>query len=116
MAEQLAEVVMTIGFRERRASDSWFGDDRHRDSRLPEVSSQHAPRSYWEQLSADLVEVGQRQHGLRTRQVLGQPPVSHFGEAPQLLDHPKGVFTARPGPRARPVDQSASARSTAAAR
>ena len=53
-----------------------------------------------------LVEVGQRKHGLRARQVLGQTALSHFGEAPQLLDYPKGVFAARPGPRTRPVNHS----------
>jgi hypothetical protein len=66
--------------------------------------SQRTSRADWEQLSADLVEVGQRKHGLRSRQVLGQTAVSHFGETPQLLDYAKGVFAARPGPRARPVD------------
>src|ERR1035437_9070178 len=66
--------------------------------------SQRTSRADWEQLSADLVEVGQRKHGLRSRQVLGQTAVSHFGETPQLLDYAKGVFAASPGPRARPVD------------
>src|ERR1039457_2642064 len=66
--------------------------------------SQGISRADWEQLSADLVEVGQRKHGLRSRQVLGQTAVSHFGETPQLLDYAKGVFAASPGPRARPVD------------
>src|ERR1700730_8666536 len=70
----------------------------------PKCSSQCTPGPSWEQLSADLVEVGQRKHGLRSRQVLGQTAVSHFSEAPQLLDYAKGVFAARPGPRARPVD------------
>src|ERR1700758_2944999 len=95
---------MTIGFRERRSSDGWSSDGRHRDYLLLEISSQRTPGPSWEQLSADLVEVGQRKHGLRARQVLGQTAVSHFGEAPQLLDYPKGVFAARPGPRTRPVD------------
>jgi hypothetical protein len=36
------------------------------------------------QLSAHLVEVGQRKHGPRSRQVLGQTAISHFGEAPQF--------------------------------
>jgi hypothetical protein len=54
---------------------------------------------------SDLVEVGQREHGLRPCQVLGQAAISHFGEAPQLLDHAEGVLTA-----------CASARSTGAGR
>src|SRR3984893_5393029 len=70
----------------------------------PKCSSQCTPGPSWEQLSADLVEVGQRKHGLRARQVLSQAAVSHFSEAPQLLHYAKGVFAARPGPRARPVD------------
>src|ERR1039458_9161653 len=95
---------MRIGFKEWRLSDDWSGDERQRDCLLPEVSSQRTPGPSWEQLSADLVEIGQRKHGLRSRQVLGQTAVSHFGEAPQLLDYPKGVFATSPGPRARPVD------------
>ena len=52
----------------------------------------------------DLVEIGQSEHGLRPHQVLGQAPIAHLGEAPQLLDHPEGVFTTGPGARARPID------------
>src|ERR1700726_2983126 len=95
---------MTIGFNEWRLSDDRSCDERHRDCLLPEVSSQRTPGPCWEQLSADLIEISQRKHGLRPCQVLGQAAVSHFGEAPQLLDYAKGVFAARPGPRARPVD------------
>jgi hypothetical protein len=98
------KVVMTIGFNERRLSDDWSCDERHRDCLLPEVSLQRTPGPCWEQLSADLIEISQRKHGLRPCQVLGQAAVSHFGEAPQLLDYAKGVFAARPGPRTRPVD------------
>ena len=71
---------------------------------LPKVPSQRRAGPCWEQVSAHLVEVGQCKHGLRPGQVLGQAAVSHFGEAPQLLDYAKGVFAARPGPRTRPVD------------
>src|SRR5216684_317674 len=95
---------MTIELKELRSNDGWSGDVRRRNCLLPEVSSQLTPSPCWEQLSADLVEVGQRKHGMRARQVLGQTAVSHFGKTPQLLDYPKGVFAARPGPRARPVD------------
>src|ERR1700676_2834330 len=95
---------MTIGFNEWRLSDDWSCDERHRDCLLPEVSSQRTPGPCWEQLSADLIEISQRKHGLRPCQVLGQAAISHFGESPQLLDYPKGVFAARPGPRTRPVD------------
>src|SRR6516164_10036663 len=68
--------------------------------------SQDAPRPRWEQLTPELVQIGQRKHGVRPGQVLGQPAVSDLGKTPQLLDHPKCVFTTRPGPRARPIDES----------
>src|ERR1700694_2329076 len=97
---------MTIGFNEWRLSDDWSCDERHRDCLLPEVSSQRTPGPCWEQLSAELIEISQRKHGLHPCQVLGQTAVSHFGEAPQLLDYPQGVFAASPGPRARPVDHT----------
>src|SRR5690242_14832426 len=54
----------------------------------------------------DLVEIGQSEHGLRPRQVLGQTPIAHLGEAPQLLDHPEGVFAAGASARARPIDSA----------
>lgn len=95
MLKDWLKVVMTIGFNEWRLNDDWSGDERHRDCLLPEVSSQRTPGPCWEQLSADLIEISQRKHGLRPCQVLGQAAVSHFGEAPQLLDYAKGVFAAR---------------------
>src|SRR5215469_2630166 len=55
---------------------------------------------------SDLVEVGQREHGLCPRQVLGQAAIAHLGEAPQLLDHPEGVLAAGAGARACPIDHA----------
>ena len=81
------------------------GDGRCRGCLRPEGYSQHAPGPWREQLSADLVEVGQCEHGLRSRQVLGQASIPHLGEAPQLLDDPKRMLAAGSGPRASPVDQ-----------
>jgi hypothetical protein len=52
------------------------------------------------------VEISQSEHGLRPRQVLGQTAVSHFGEAPQLLDQAKGVLAAGARARARPIDHA----------
>ena len=52
----------------------------------------------------DSVEVGQGEHGLRPRQVLGQAAVAHLGETPQLLDHAEGVFAAGARARTRPID------------
>src|SRR5271157_2263333 len=95
----------TIMLKGNFATGCWLLASGGRHLRFSRSGSPHAPRSCGEQLSADLVEVGQRKHGLRSGQVLGQTAVSHFGEAPQLLEHPKGMFAARPGPRARPVDQ-----------
>jgi hypothetical protein len=89
-----ATTIRRIGNGTRRC---WLLASGCRHLRFSRSGSQHAPRSCREQKSADLVEIGQRKHGLRSRQVLGQTAVSHFGEAPQLLDHPKGVFAARPG-------------------
>src|SRR6202043_3419607 len=65
-----------------------------------------APRLYREQPAADLVEIGQRKHGLRPRQVRGQPAVSNLAETPQLLDHPKGMLATGAGPRAGAIDHS----------
>jgi hypothetical protein len=52
----------------------------------------------------ELVEIGEREHGLRPCQVLGQAAIAHLGEAPELLDHAKGVLAASAGARARPID------------
>src|SRR5215831_5960955 len=68
--------------------------------------SQEAPRPWREQLAPELVEIGERKHGLRAGQILSQPAVSDLGKAPQLLDHPKRVFTAGSGPRACLIDQT----------
>jgi hypothetical protein len=68
--------------------------------------SQDAPRPCREQLAPELVQIGQRKHGLRPGQILGQTAVSDLGKAPQLLDHPKRVFAAGPGPRAGLIDQA----------
>src|SRR5258708_22905109 len=94
---------MTIGFRERRSSDGWSCDSRRRDC-LPEVSSQRTPSPGWKQLAAHLVEVGQRKHSVRARQVLGQASILYLGEAPQLLDHSESMLAAGARPRARPID------------
>src|SRR5262245_56506993 len=68
--------------------------------------SKDTPRLRREQLAPELVQLGQRKHGLRPGQVLGQTAVSALGKAPQLLDHPKRVFATGRGPRARPIDQA----------
>ena len=54
----------------------------------------------------ELVKVGQGEHGLRPRQVLGQAAIAHLGEAPQLLDHAEGVLAASTRARARPIDHA----------
>src|ERR1700751_727642 len=60
--------------------------------------SRRTPRLWREQLSPQLIKVGQREHGLRPRQILGQATVSHLGEAPQLLEHPKRMLATGAGP------------------
>src|ERR1700720_3933144 len=97
---------MTIGFRERRSSDGWSCDSRRRDCLLPEVSSQRTPSPGWKQLSAHLVEVGQRKHSVRARQVLGQASIPYLGEAPQLLDHSESMLATGARSRAGPIDHS----------
>jgi hypothetical protein len=93
---------------------STFRKERRQGSRLLAARSGHshyfrlagsqgAPRSGREQLMPDLVKVGQCEHGLRPRQILGQAAISHLGEAPQLLDHAEGVFAAGASARARPI-------------
>src|ERR1700732_4413408 len=98
----MAEVVMTSGLEERRSSDSWW---RWSPQRLLAARSFLTAHT-WPLLGAAFGApgVGQRKHGLRSRQVLGQTAISHFGKTPQLLDYAKGVFTTSPGPRACPVD------------
>src|ERR1700728_2129371 len=73
---------------------------------LPEGSSPRTPGLYRKQLSANLVEIGQCEHGLRSGQVLGQAAISDLGEAPELLNDAKGVLATGSGPRARAVDHS----------
>src|SRR6266436_1011596 len=94
---------MTIGFRERRSVMVGRAIVAA-DCLLPEVSSQRTPSPGWKQLSAHLVEVGQRKHSVRARQVLGQASIPYLGEAPQLLDHSESMLAAGARPRARPID------------
>src|ERR1700746_909447 len=96
--------VTTMGRKGNGASGGWSLASGCAGWRLSQWGLQHARRPPREQRTSKLVEIGQGKHGLRPRQVLGQAAVSHFGEAPQLLDYAKGVFAARPGPRTRPVD------------
>ena len=49
--------------------------------------SQDGPRPRWEQLAPELVQIGERKHGLRPGQILSQTAVSDLGKTPQLLDH-----------------------------
>jgi hypothetical protein len=76
-----------------------------RSWRCTQSMSQPAPRLCRQKQSAHLVEIGQCEHGLGASQILGQTAASDLGEAPQLLDHPKGMQAAGPSSRARPIDQ-----------
>ena len=59
-----------------------------------------APLPTIQQLPSDHVQVCQGKHRERPGEVLGDPAVAYFGEAPELLDHPKRVLTASPRARA----------------
>ena len=50
------------------------------------------------------IQIRQREHRLRFREVLGEAAVAHLREAPQALHHVEGVLATRP--RARSVDQA----------
>ena len=102
--------MATVRARREPAMDFWgcaAGRERLARSRS---RSQPAPRSRWEQFTADLIETGQREHGLCPRQVLSQAAVAHLGEAPQLLDHAEGVLAVGADARACPIDHAANAR------
>jgi hypothetical protein len=105
VAERLiGTVIMRFSNRASDGARRWsFAGGRERLV-APSSASQGAPRCGGEQMVSDLVEVRQRKHRLRSSQVLGQAPVSHLGESPQLLDHPKGLLPAVSGPRACRVD------------
>ena len=46
------------------------------------------------------VQIRQREHRPRSRLILGAAAVTCLGQAPQPLDHPKGMFALRASPRA----------------
>src|SRR6202045_4158956 len=100
MQRLLGMKVTTIRWSDSGARDRWSVAS----GRFPRLGSEPAPQFDREQLTPKLVEIGQGKRSLRSRQVLDQTAISHFGESPQVLDYPKGVFAARTGPRTRPVD------------
>src|ERR1700693_4731407 len=104
MRRLLGLKVTTVRWSDNGARGRWFVASGRGGLRFARLGSQPAPQFGREQLTPKLVEIGQGKHSLRSRQVLGQTAISHFGEPPQLLDYPKGVFAARAGPRTRPVD------------
>src|SRR6202008_4751481 len=104
MRRLLGMKVTTIRWSDSGARGRWSVASGRGGLRFARSGSQPAPQFGRAKLTPKLVEIGQGKHSLRSRQVLGQTSISHFGEPPQLLDYPKGVFAASPGPRARPVD------------
>ena len=97
---------MKITDRERKPTADWALTDWRAGWWLRSWPSQCASGAERKEPVADLVKVSERKHDVRSGQVLGQAPIAHLGEAPQLLDHPKRVLAARSGPRPRPVDQA----------
>src|ERR1700757_5236292 len=96
--------VTTVRWSDNGARGRWSVASGRGGLRFARLGSPPAPQFGRAQLTPKLVEIGQGKHRLRSRQVLGQTAISHFGEPPQLLDYPKGVFAAHAGPRTRPVD------------
>ena len=88
--------VMTIRKKSERAIGGWSPTIGRAGLQWWRLGSPQALRPRREQFTPKLIEISQRKHGLCPCQVLGQATVSHFGEAPQVLDHAKGVFAARP--------------------
>jgi hypothetical protein len=104
MRRLLGMKVTTVRWSDNGARGRWSVASGRGGLRFVRLGSQPAAQIGRAQLTPKLVEIGQGKHSLRSRQVLGQTAISHFGESPQLLDYPKGVFAARAGPRTRPVD------------
>ena len=75
-------IVSTIKQESRQGSKLLAAGSGHSHYYFRLAGSQRAPRSGREQLTADLVKVGQREHGLRPRQILGQAAIAHLGKAP----------------------------------
>ena len=95
MRRLLGMKVTTVRWSDNGARGRWSVASGRGGLRFARLGSQPAPQFGREQLTPKLVEIGQGKHSLRSCQVLGQTAISHFGEPPQLLDYPKGVFAAR---------------------
>src|ERR1700739_1390236 len=106
MRRLLGMKVTTVRWRDNCAKGRWSVASGRGGLRCARLGSPPAAQFGRAQLTPKLVEIGQGKHRLRSRQVLGETAISHFGEPPQLLDYPKSVFAARAGPRTRPVDHS----------
>src|SRR3981081_1988392 len=98
--------VSTFRKEKRQGSRLWVARSGHSHYYFRVAGSQGAPRCGREQLVPDLVKVGEGEHGLRPRQILGQAAISRLHEAPQLLDYAEGVFAAGASARARPIDHA----------
>src|SRR5215831_12024364 len=80
-----AQVVMQRRFdikadpirrKSRSATCTWVCASGGEELRLFRSESQAAPRTFWQQLAPELVQIGQRKHGVCAGQVLGQTAVS----------------------------------------
>jgi hypothetical protein len=65
----------------------WWRGGGKQPSRWFESASPRAPRPWQKPFAAELVEIGQGKHHMRSHQVFGQAAIAHFGEAPQLVGH-----------------------------
>ena len=99
MQRRFNEEVIIVSKRDRGMAGNFARSGEHRGTRSGFFESQDTLRTGREQTMTKLVEISQGKHGLRSRQVLGQPAVPHLGEAPQLFEHAEGVLTAGAGPQ-----------------
>ena len=83
-----------ISRKSRSATCTWVCASGGEALPLVRSESQAGPRPCRQQLAPELVQIGQRKHGVCAGQVLGQTAVSDLGKAPQLFGHSKRVFAA----------------------
>src|SRR5215831_3265360 len=66
--------------------------------------SKGSVRPSCQQVETYLVEIREREHRLRSSQVLRQASVPHLRKSPELLDDPEGMLTSCPRPRSCSID------------
>src|SRR5438477_13143983 len=72
----------------------------------PLARSQDAPRLGGQELAAHHVEIRQGKHHPGASEVLREPAIADFREAPEPLHDVERVFAASPRPRPRAIDRT----------